>query len=377
MTIETKVAEIEKELTNYNFSADIAEVSSREQVRCSHPEIIHLFGKNYKARDIASFLCQVKYYWDLKGQQPFHKFNTPCPDSAVGDSWEEELGMSKHDLKAIKKVVSTRVRNHREAVELVTNGTNINTLVVYYRNSKRVTFWYFNAKLYKILREMGKKMCQKSGVAKGLSIPWAQETENPLGLRDSQSLGNNTEILQRDKKEEEEEKESSKEKDFDALFETDATPLSKNPASEKKRAQRKATANKRTKALTPQQQSIINDQKKGRVLPLDFSPEASIMDELVKEGYVRDQLLAEAKAMIDWFQIHNPTAKKVNWGWYFKTKWVPKSQTLEKNGKILNKSANAKRADRLEEIATVDLYSDVGEEDFRNFGNELIEERGG
>ena len=59
-------------------------------------------------------LQQIIYRWVQKGRQPFYKFSRPCNHEAYrpGDSWEEELGMSRREFEGARNKIA--VRSHGE-----------------------------------------------------------------------------------------------------------------------------------------------------------------------------------------------------------------------------------------------------------------------
>lgn len=58
------------------------------------------------------FLQQVVYWWIRSGRQPFYKFAAPCQNSnyRAGDSWQEELGMSRRELETVQKKIVVKTK---------------------------------------------------------------------------------------------------------------------------------------------------------------------------------------------------------------------------------------------------------------------------
>lgn len=56
------------------------------------------------------FLSQVLYWWIKSGRKPFYKFNAPCEHRQykAGDSWQEELGMSRDELETAREAVAEK-----------------------------------------------------------------------------------------------------------------------------------------------------------------------------------------------------------------------------------------------------------------------------
>ncbi|MCA9368246.1 hypothetical protein KC887_08405 [Candidatus Kaiserbacteria bacterium] len=66
-------------------------------------------------------LQQIIYRWIKNKRQPFYKFSRPCGHGRYrkGDSWEEELGMSRSEFETARKKVSTRTRGNLDKASLV------------------------------------------------------------------------------------------------------------------------------------------------------------------------------------------------------------------------------------------------------------------
>lgn len=65
----------------------------------------------------ALLLQQVLYWWFLSGRQPFYKFKEPCSHFLYrpGDSWAEELGLSRRQLDQARARIAVRVSGPGEA----------------------------------------------------------------------------------------------------------------------------------------------------------------------------------------------------------------------------------------------------------------------
>lgn len=59
----------------------------------------------------AILLQQIVYWWSKSGSQPFFKFKEPCEHKAYkeGDSWCEELAISRAEFDCAIKAISTRI----------------------------------------------------------------------------------------------------------------------------------------------------------------------------------------------------------------------------------------------------------------------------
>lgn len=94
----------------------------------------------------ALFIEQVAYWYANAGNQAFYKIKEPCKSIYynVGDSWCEELGMTRDEFdKAIKPFTKKIKKN-------ATRDPNI--LVHYYTDFRRLTFYELNVELYTKLK---------------------------------------------------------------------------------------------------------------------------------------------------------------------------------------------------------------------------------
>ncbi len=66
-------------------------------------------------------LQQVVYRWAKHGRQPFYKFSAPCAQLAYrpGDSWQEELGMSRKELENAKRKIAVSTKGELDDSALV------------------------------------------------------------------------------------------------------------------------------------------------------------------------------------------------------------------------------------------------------------------
>lgn len=105
----------------------------------------------------AILLQQIQYWWVRKDFLPFYKFNAPCehPFYTTGDSWAEELGFSKSNLRtarrriAVKKPGSTTMQEAR----LRTMTSNPPRPVIFWTNAGRLTYYTIHPPaLIKLLR---------------------------------------------------------------------------------------------------------------------------------------------------------------------------------------------------------------------------------
>lgn len=358
-----RLAEIEIDLRESNFTVDeiAALEAERMQSRSWGYAVAQLlqYAKYGNFRDIATFVQQVEFFWRLKGNQPFFKYLSPCSGCKEGDSWEEDLLMSYSELYSILKVVSTSVQGKRNAEQLARNGTTLNTLVVRYKNSHGVTFWYLNERLLLNLRAYSKAKFGNAAILvndkKGHSC---NSEESYISEPLTEPLIEKENLIK--------EKESSWE-ELEAM--SNVVTSRKRGSSEKVKNERKAKANKKT-VRTELQQKLYEDQKHGIVIPLDFKPDKSIMGQLVEAGYLLEELESSAKTFYDYYHNKKTGDKCRDWGERFRDFWVERDNSLTKNGKKPT-TANNQRVERLRELATGSVFDRVGTTDFSELGKRI------
>jgi hypothetical protein len=101
-------------------------------------------------------LQQIVYWWWKSGKQPFYKFSAPCahPTYKAGDSWQEELGISRSELEtALRKIGRKINRNDSKTDALKTS------LVIYWTGFDRLTYYEVNESL------LGEKLASLYGNA--------------------------------------------------------------------------------------------------------------------------------------------------------------------------------------------------------------------
>lgn len=84
-------------------------------------------------------LQQVIYRWVKCGRRPFYKFSSPCDHKACrdGDSWYEELGMSRREFEGARNNISTHTKGELAA----------DTFVSYWTDADRKTWYALNEEL--------------------------------------------------------------------------------------------------------------------------------------------------------------------------------------------------------------------------------------
>lgn len=106
-------------------------------------------------------LRQMLYWWDIKKEQEFYKFKEPCRNSLYkeGDSWCEELGLSRRAFDtAIKKIGFKLGKRRKDAIKGDRNrkdATAENSFITYYKDSSGLTWYTLNTGLLsKVLTEL-------------------------------------------------------------------------------------------------------------------------------------------------------------------------------------------------------------------------------
>ena len=115
----------------------------------------------------ASVLLGQIMYWAEHSGNPFYKFMQPCDHKQYrsGDSWCEELGISRHEydgaIKRIGKKVNSKSKDYDPAA-----------LVWYWTDMSRLTWYMVNwdllnakiAELYSVMPESGNTYCGKAAL---------------------------------------------------------------------------------------------------------------------------------------------------------------------------------------------------------------------
>ena len=85
-------------------------------------------------------LQQIVYRWVKSGRRPFYKFASPCdhPAYRFEDSWEEELGLTRHEFEGARSRLATRTKAGEIAAD---------TLVSYWMTTGHYTWYAVNETL--------------------------------------------------------------------------------------------------------------------------------------------------------------------------------------------------------------------------------------
>jgi hypothetical protein len=91
---------------------------------------------------LASLLLQqIIFRWQRHGRKTFYKFAAPCDSARLGDSWQEELGLSRRQFERARSAIAVRTRRHLKDEALKTN------MVVYWTEPNHRTYYAVNESL--------------------------------------------------------------------------------------------------------------------------------------------------------------------------------------------------------------------------------------
>ena len=112
-----------------------------------YPEL----GKAFNSICAAVLLKQIDYLFEANNNEPFYKFKEPCGHSLyqVGRSWTEELGVNRGEFEgALSRLGAVKVT---KGVKL--NEVKLTSLIVYYTDKDRVTWYWLNLEMYEQILE--------------------------------------------------------------------------------------------------------------------------------------------------------------------------------------------------------------------------------
>lgn len=112
-----------------------------------YPEL----GKMFNSICAAVLLKQIDYLFEANGNKPFYKFKEPCGHELyqVGRSWTEELGVNRGEFEgALLRLKAVKVT---KGVKL--NDVKLTSLIVYYTDKNRLTWYWLNVEKYEQLLE--------------------------------------------------------------------------------------------------------------------------------------------------------------------------------------------------------------------------------
>ncbi|MEM9775197.1 MAG: hypothetical protein AAF902_11500 [Chloroflexota bacterium] len=122
--------------SNYHGEVDLLALIADDQGMISYRPAWNVFTGSINGTIL---LQQVVYRWVKHGRQPFYKFSAPCAQPAYreGDSWQEELGMSRKELENAKKKIAVSTKGELSDAALVS----------YWRDRYHKTWYALNERL--------------------------------------------------------------------------------------------------------------------------------------------------------------------------------------------------------------------------------------
>lgn len=364
MSKREKLEQVNEALRDASFTREqvMRIIRATQQKRCYYPELAPAVGI-----EAATFLTQMEWRWANNASEKFYKYIDECASCRKGDSWAAELGMTRHQVEAAIKKVATRVKSARVAQELLKTGTELCHIVVYHKPSKGAMVWYFNDRLFLKLRA---SLLLETGDA----FPEIQETAISGNVGNGHFVKNGNSYSEQTQNNKEEE-EQNLEIDADAL-------LNDDNGWDTARDEQKRKLNKK-KANTPTYKpaaTLLENKTKGTTMPLDFSVSPSIMAIAIERYKDEEWVRGEERKFVNNYTNKNPTFTVVDWNMQFLNEWLVRGWNIKlenekKYGKSgTTKSAGAKRLERLEELATTDIFGDTS---FEDLGRSLLAERYG
>lgn len=131
----------------------------------------------------ALFLRQCLFWWQALGRRPFYKFNAPAPNQSAyrpGDSWLEELGLSRSQFETARKRVAVKVAG--KDLAQIEAALAAGALVVYWTEEDHKTWYLLNeAHLRALAPERAARWLgeEEPGAAGGTACPDGAEEALP------------------------------------------------------------------------------------------------------------------------------------------------------------------------------------------------------
>jgi len=126
------------------------------QVKDARRVILYRPHINEVVRHVAATLLlqQIYFRWIRNGSKPFYKFRAPCGHDRyrLGDSWEEELSLGSSAFVTARKKIATKITKGVSKTAVLA-GEGLKSLVIYWTDSNRMTWYQINAPLYHKLIE--------------------------------------------------------------------------------------------------------------------------------------------------------------------------------------------------------------------------------
>jgi hypothetical protein len=324
-------------------------------------------------KNIAIFLHQLEFRWLGQGKKVFYKYFDECDECRPTDSWAYELGLSVSKIHKMLKVIGTPA-NRKDIASLAKKGDTHNDLVFYKKVSRlHRTLWAFNIDLYNKIKIIAKARRTENISAHPYAVPTGPPVQNMDVIYNKEYSKN----IQREEKEKEIYKEKEKEVDmnFKQYQEQEEEKTPKELERERKKREKiLQKANKGSKSLI--QQKMIEDNTKGKLMPLDFSLSPAILLEAV-EKYADIKWIKEQEQLyINYYTNVNPR-KMLDFQRNFIDGWLKKAKTIEKEREEKYGTPESSRSERLRELAKESAVSRAGTTDVRELARRLRDKRRG
>jgi hypothetical protein len=146
----------------------------------------------------AILLQQIRRWWFNHDRQPFYKFREPCEHDwyREGDSWTEELAFSPAEFDTALKTIGTKITKGVSKANVL-RAYKLESLVLYWTDSNRVTWYQLNEPLFFALIHLAynqPELLGKSGKSNYLDNPTLIDYLDNGGLRNYLYSENTPEI---------------------------------------------------------------------------------------------------------------------------------------------------------------------------------------
>jgi len=136
-----------EEPATYTTGRAIAESQVNDQLR----KVPYRPDVNAKIGHVTStiLLQQIYFWWKVNGERAFYKFQSPCSHDLYkeGDSWDEELGFGPSEFITARKKIATKITRGTSKTKVL-DQDKLTSLVIYWTDSGRVTWYEINKDLY-------------------------------------------------------------------------------------------------------------------------------------------------------------------------------------------------------------------------------------
>ena len=99
-------------------------------------------------------LNQIAWRYEGNKEEPFFKFIAPCEHRLYrkSDSWLEELGFTRHEFIGAIGRIATKITKNVSKSDVLAK-MNARSLVLYWTDADRVTYWEVNVKLLNLVHD--------------------------------------------------------------------------------------------------------------------------------------------------------------------------------------------------------------------------------